>query len=153
MALSPQELAERCTEPHWAADDASHWIGMRMRSVGPGQAVLEMDVAPHHLNGHAICHGGFIFALADSAFAYACNSHNRRAVAQHNTISFIAPARLGDRLTATAREITLSGRSGVYDVEVRRGDGALIALFRGCSRTVRGTHIPEEFQEVQEDNS
>jgi acyl-CoA thioesterase len=98
-------------------------------------------VEKHHTNGHDICHGGFIFALADSAFAFACNSYNQVAVAQHNTISFIAPSFQGDRLTAVAREVTRNGRSGLYDVRVTNQDGRLIAELRGASRVIKGTHF------------
>ena len=102
-----------------------------------------MTVEKHHTNGHDICHGGFIFTLADSAFAFACNSYNQIAVAQHNTISFIAPGARGDRLTAHAREISRTGRSGLYDVRVTNQDGRLIAEFRGASRVVKGVHFDD----------
>lgn len=96
------------------------------------------------LNGHGICHGGFIFTLADSAFAFACNSYNQLAVAQQNQITYLAPGREGERLQATALEVSRSGRSGVYDVFVTGGDGRSVAVFRGLSRTVKGRHFPEE---------
>lgn len=99
------------------------------------------DGRKHHTNGHGICHGGFTFTLADSAFAFACNSYNQVVVAQHNWISFIAPAALGDRLMAQAREITRSGRSGLYDVRVTNQGGKLIAEFRGASRAMKGQHF------------
>ena len=127
----------------WASDDASKWLGVSLDAVGPGTADMSMTVEKHHTNGHDICHGGVTFTLADSAFAFACNSYTAIAVAQHNSITFIAPGRLGDRLTAVAREVTRFGRSGLYDVRVTNQDGTLIAEFRGQSRAIRGTHIPE----------
>lgn len=128
----------------WASDDASKWLGMALAAVTPGGAVLTLTVEKHHTNGHDICHGGVIFSLADSAFAFACNSYNKLAVAQHNIISFIAPGRLGDTLTATAHEVSLLGRNGIYDVRVTRGDGTVIAEMRGCSRVIAGQHFDEE---------
>ncbi len=143
MALSPQEIAERSAQAMWARDDASKWLGMSLDAVGPGTATTSFTVEQHHTNGHDICHGGYIFTLADSAFAFACNSHNRLAVAQHNTITFVAPGRLGDRLKAEAREIALFGRSGICDVRVTDQEGRLIAEFRGASRTIDGKHFEE----------
>lgn len=143
MSITPEERARKSAESMWAADDASKWLGMSLEEVGPGWARLSFKVEKHHTNGHDICHGGYIFTLADSAFAFACNSYNQRAVAQHNTISFLAPGKLDDTLTAVAREVTLAGRSGVYDATVETQDGTLVAVFRGCSRTVKGTHFEE----------
>ena len=143
MALSPEEIARRSAEAMWANDDASKWLGMSLDEVGPGMATMSFTVEKHHTNGHDICHGGYIFTLADSAFAFACNSHNRIAVAQHNTITFVAPGRLGDRLKAEAREIALFGRSGICDVTVSDQAGRLIAAFRGASRTIEGKHFEE----------
>jgi acyl-CoA thioesterase len=142
--LDAQSRAEKSAAAMWAADDASKWMGFAIEAVGPGTATLSMTVEKHHTNGHDICHGGVIFSLADSAFAFACNSYNKVAVAQMNTISFIAPGRLGDRLTATAREVSLRGRSGIYDVTVTREGGETVAEFRGCSRTIKGQNFPEE---------
>ena len=143
MTMNEAERAQRAAEVMWASDDASKWVGMGLQEVAPGRAVMSLKVAQHHTNGHDICHGGVIFSLADSAFAFACNSYNRLAVAQHNTISFVAPARLGDVLTATAREISLRGRSGIYDVRVTSQTGEIIAEMRGCSRVIPGQHFPE----------
>ena len=143
MALSPQEIAEKSADSMWARDDASKWLGARLDDVGPGTARMSMTVEKHHTNGHDICHGGYIFTLADSAFAFAFNSHNRIEVAQHNTITYVAPGRLGDRLTARAREIALYGRSGICDVTVSDQAGRLIAEFRGASRTIEGKHFEE----------
>ena len=143
MQLSPQEIAERSADAMWARDDASKWLGCNLDAVGPGTATLSMTVEKHHTNGHDICHGGFIFTLADSAFAFACNAYNQLAVAQHNSITFVAPGRLGERLTAQAREIARFGRSGIYDVRVCDQDGRLIAEFRGNSRTIEGRHFDD----------
>ena len=143
MELSAQECAERSAQAMWSSDDASKWFGMSLDEIAPGRAVLTMTVEQQHTNGHDMCHGGVIFSLADSAFAFACNTYNQVAVAQHNMISFIAPGRLGDILTATAREVSVKGRNGIYDVQVTRGDGEVIAEMRGCSRTIRGTHFEQ----------
>lgn len=132
-------LAKRCAEVMWADDRASRALGMQIADVGPGRATLNMTITETMTNGHGTCHGGFIFTLADSAFAFACNAYNQRAVAQHCDVTFLRPARLGDRLTATCVERTRAGRSGIYDVSVRTADGTLIAEFRGHSRTIEGT--------------
>ena len=142
--MTPQERAERSAQAMWAGDGASQAMGMRIDAIGPGTATLSMVVEDHHLNGHRICHGGYIFALADSAFAFACNSYNTMVVAQENTITYLAPGRPGERLTAVAREAALNGRSGVYDVEVTGEDGRKVALFRGLSRQVKGQHFQED---------
>lgn len=143
ISLDPQALAEASAEAMWQDDRASQAQGMAIEEVGPGRARLAMTVAEAQCNGHGMCHGGFIFTLADSAFAFACNSYNHRVVAQQAAITFIAPAFAGDRLVASAQEVTRFGRNGVYDVEVRKADGSLIACFRGHSRQVKGTHLPE----------
>lgn len=142
--MTPQERAARSAEAMWANDRASRFMGMELHEVGPGRAVMSMEVKADHLNAHDSCHGGYIFSLADSAFAFACNSYNQITVAQHNAITYTSPAKLGDRLTATAVEISRAGRSGVYDVTVTAQDGRVVALFRGGSRTIRGTNFPEE---------
>jgi acyl-CoA thioesterase len=142
-AISDQERAERSSEAMLRDDHTTKGMGMTIDAVGPGRATLSMVVRKDHLNGHGSCHGGAIFTLADSAFAFACNSHNTITVAQHCSVTFLAPGREGDRLTATAREVTLAGRSGVYDVSVTREDGVTIAEFRGLSRTIAGTHFEE----------
>jgi acyl-CoA thioesterase len=139
--LSPDDLARACAEAMWKEDDASKGLGMEILQIGAGEATLAMTVKPNMVNGHGIAHGGFIFALADSAFAFACNSHNERAVAAQCNISFIRPGKLGDRLIATAREISRTGRSGIYDVRVTAGDTA-IAELRGHSRTIGGAWVP-----------
>jgi acyl-CoA thioesterase len=139
--LSPDDLARACADSMWKEDDASSGLGMKIVEVGSGRATLTMRVAPHMVNGQRIAHGGFIFTLADSAFAFACNSHNQKSVAAQGDITFIRPGKLGDELVATAREISRSGRSGIYDVQVTV-DGEVIAEFRGHSRTIGGTWLP-----------
>ena len=143
MQLSPQEIAERSAQAMWARDDASKWLGCSLDAVTPGSATLSMTVEKHHTNGHDICHGGYIFTLADSAFAFACNSHNQSTVASHCAVTFLRPGKLGERLTATAHERWREGRSGITDVTVTNAEGETVAEFRGNSRTIRGTLIPE----------
>jgi acyl-CoA thioesterase len=139
--LSPDDLARACADAMWQDDDASKGLGMEIRQIKPGEATLTMTVQPQMVNGQGIAHGGFIFLLADSAFAFACNSHNERAVAAQCNISFIRPGKLGDLLIATAREISRTGRSGIYDVRVTVDDTP-IAELRGHSRTVGGAWVP-----------
>ena len=138
-----QALAERVAASMYERDTASNALGMRITRVEPGFAELTMTVRAGMLNGHAICHGGLIFTLADSAFAFACNSYNLSTVASGCAIEFIAPAREGDVLTARARERQLAGRTGVYDVEVANERGEVIALFRGKSYRIKG-HVVDE---------
>ncbi|HLZ00583.1 MAG TPA: hydroxyphenylacetyl-CoA thioesterase PaaI [Bradyrhizobium sp.] len=140
--LSPDDLARACADAMWNEDDASASLGMTIVDVGPGRATLSMTVQPHMVNGQRIAHGGFIFTLADSAFAFACNSHNEKAVAAQGSITFIKPGRLGDLLVAYAREISRNGRSGIYDVQVKVGE-EVIAEFRGHSRVIPGRWLPE----------
>jgi acyl-CoA thioesterase len=139
--LSPDDLARACAEAMWKEDEASQGLGMEIVDVKAGEAVLTMAIQRHMVNGHGIAHGGFIFLLADSAFAFACNSRNERTVAAQCNISFIRPARLGDRLVARAREISKAGRSGIYDVRVTVDDTA-IAELRGHSRAIGGEWVP-----------
>src|SRR3954470_17401658 len=139
--LSPDDLARACAEAMWKDDDASRGLGMEILEVEAGRATLAMTVRSSMVNGQGIAHGGFIFALADSAFAFACNSHNERVVAAQGNITFIRPGKMGDRLVATAREISRSGRSGIYDVSVAVDD-VVIAEFRGHSRSVSGEWLP-----------
>ena len=133
-----QALAERVAAVMYERDPASQRLAMRVVRVAPGHAELAMSVRADMLNGHATCHGGYIFTLADSAFAYACNSYNLTTVASGCTIDFLAPAREGDVLVAAAQERNLSGRTGVYDVEVHNQRGERIALFRGKSYRILG---------------
>ncbi len=147
--LSPDEIARACAEAMWAEDDASKGLGMEIVEVKAGQATLAMTVQPHMVNGQRIAHGGFIFTLADSAFAFACNSHNERVVAAQGNITFIRPGKLGDRLVATAREISRTGRSGIYDVRVTAND-VVIAEFRGHSRSIGGAWLPTAATNTQQ---
>ncbi|MGL5362331.1 MAG: hydroxyphenylacetyl-CoA thioesterase PaaI [Bosea sp. (in: a-proteobacteria)] len=140
--VSPQQLAQACAEAMWARDAASQSLGMILVRVYPGEAEITMPVSAAMIQGHGTCHGGYLFTLADSAFAFACNSYNANTVAQQCSITYLAPARLGDLLTARARELSRSGRSGVYDVEISDQTGRLVALFRGHARTVKGEHLP-----------
>ena len=138
--LSPDDLARACADAMWAEDAASRGLGMEIAEIRSGHATMTMTVRPEMVNGQRIAHGGFIFLLADSTFAFACNSRNERAVAAQCDITFIRPGKLGDVLVATAREISRSGRSGIYDISVTAGD-AVIAEFRGHSRTIAGTWL------------
>jgi acyl-CoA thioesterase len=129
----------------FAADVAAReTMGIEVLSVAPGRAVLRMAVRLLHLNGHQICHGGFIFTLADTTFAYACNSYNRNAVAAGASIEFLRPGQLGDVLTCEGVEQTLSGRHGIYDMKVSNQKGEVVALFRGKSAVIPGQIFPEE---------
>ena len=164
---TPQQRAERAAAAMWAGDAASQALGMRLVEVAPGRAVVEMVVRADMINGQEIGHGGLTFTLADSAFAFACNSHNRRTVARECEIRFLAPTRRGDVLRAEAVERHREGRDGTYEVTVRcrgeagdgmadpgvgadadAGDGAdqgrVVARFTGRSREVGGTHVPED---------
>ncbi|MBK3664564.1 hydroxyphenylacetyl-CoA thioesterase PaaI [Bradyrhizobium diazoefficiens] len=144
-ALSPEDVARACADAMWAEDDASKGLGMEIVEIGPGFATLAMIVRPDMVNGQRIAHGGFIFTLADSAFAFACNSRNDRVVAAQGQITFIKPGKLGDRLVAQAREVIRGGRSGIYDVRVTAGD-TVVAEFRGHSRVIPGTWLPAQDQ-------
>ncbi|WP_371169514.1 hydroxyphenylacetyl-CoA thioesterase PaaI [Aliiroseovarius sp. 2305UL8-7] len=141
--MTPQDRAERAAKVMWEDDPASKRLGMSLDAVAPGSATMTMTIRDNMANGHGICHGGFIFTLADSAFAFACNSYNQRVVAQHNSITYLAPGKLGETLTATARETSREGRSGIYDVTVTGEAGRDIAIFRGHSRQISGTHFNE----------
>jgi len=141
--MDAHALARACADAMWAEDEASRGLGMRLVSVAPGRAELVMTVTDRMVNGHKNCHGGFIFTLADSAFAFASNTYDQRAVAQHCAVTFVAPGRLGDELTARAIEKQRSGRSGIYDITVTRQDGGVIAEFRGHSRTIEGSLLKQ----------
>ena len=142
MTSGEERLAAAVGEAMYARDAASQALGMTLEEVGPGYARLRMEVRADMLNGHGTCHGGLVFALADSAFAFACNSHGVVTVAAGCSIEFLAPAREGDDLVAEAEELHREGRNGVYDVAVRRADGALVATFRGRSAATRGRVLP-----------
>ncbi|WP_180683815.1 hydroxyphenylacetyl-CoA thioesterase PaaI [Tepidicella baoligensis] len=141
VPTDPQALAEAVAQAMWSRDHASQALGMRIEAIGPGTATLSMPVRADMVNGHAICHGGFMFTLADSAFAYACNSTNQNTVASACHIDFLAPAREGDVLEAEAVERSASGRTGVYDITVRVRGGKTVALFRGKSYRIQGEVI------------
>ncbi len=135
---SPEErTAAAVGAAMYARDAASQALGMALEEVAPGYARLRMTVRADMLNGHGTCHGGLVFALADSAFAFACNSHDVVTVAAGCSVEFLAPSHEGDELVAVAEERFREGRHGVYDVEVRRADGALVATFRGRSASTR----------------
>lgn len=142
MSADPRDVARRSADAMWAGDAASQAMGMRIVEVGPGTATLEMTVREDMVNGHGIGHGGFTFTLADSAFAFACNSYNRRTVAHTCEITYLAPTRLGDVLTATAVERHREGRDGTYDVTVRAAAG-VVAEFVGKSKEIRGSLYEE----------
>jgi len=141
-----QQLAERVSAELYSRDEAARALGMTIRSVAPGEATLSMRVRADMLNGHAICHGGLIFAIADTAFAYACNSYNDNTLAAAASIEFLSPARLGDLLTAVAKEQSRGRRLGIYDIEVTRQDGTRVALFRGRSAQVSGTVLADRVE-------
>jgi acyl-CoA thioesterase len=136
IPADPLVLAQACADAMWLDDPATKALGMEILEIGPGFARMAMDIAPHMVNGHGTCHGGYIFTLADSAFAFACNTHNERTVAAHCAISFLRPVAAGTRLVATATERSRAGRSGIYDVTVCAEDGTILAEFRGNSRSL-----------------
>ncbi len=140
-SLSPQQIADAVGTGMFANDRAAHGAGLHLATIGPGTANLTMRVVDNMLNGFAICHGGYITLLADTAFAYACNSYNALTVASSLGIDFIAAVQGGDVLTAVASEVNLAGRTGVYDVEVRNQHGARVAMFRGRSYRMTGKTV------------
>lgn len=145
-----QRLAEDVGRGMYDRDHAAQALGITLLDIRPGYARMSMMVRQDMVNGHDLCHGGFIFTLADSAFAYSCNSHNRTTVAQHCAISFLRPAYKGDLLTAEGTEMVLSGKSGVYDIKINNQKGEVVAVFRGNSRAIPGNvvvdpaHMPKE---------
>lgn len=141
LPLTPQQTAEAVRDAMWVGDHATKMLGMRITAIAPGSATIEMTVRQDMLNGHAICHGGLITTLADSAFAFACNAYNELTVASGFTVDLVAPGRLGDVLTARCSELSKAGRTGVYDVEVTNQRGERIAIFRGRSYTMRGKPV------------
>ena len=142
MHSDPQRLAELAGKTMYERDPASQALGMTLDAIRPGYARMRMRVREDMLNGHGTCHGGYIFMLADSAFAFACNSHNFNTVGAGCTIDYLAPGRAGDVLVAEAVEQALSGKTGVYDVVVTDQDGRKVALFRGKSHRVAGHVVP-----------
>ena len=136
--LTLQQIAERCAAEMRRHDHAALSLGIELLAIGPGTASMRMTVRQDMVNGHGICHGGFIFTIADEAFAYACNTFNRNTVAANVDISFLAPAHIGDVLTAHGEARQLGGRSGIYDIEVLNQEDQLIALFRGHAARIKG---------------
>jgi len=141
--MTPQQLAEAVRDGMFAGDRASKALGMTVEAIAPGSATLSMTVREDMLNGHRICHGGLITTLADSAFAFACNSYNELTVAASLSVDLVAPAREGDVLTAQASAVNRAGRTGVYDMVVTNQHGERIALVRGRSYTVKGKPVVE----------
>ncbi len=141
-----KQLAERCARAMWPRDRASHAMGIRLESMDEGRAVMSMEVRKDMLNGYAMCHGGYIFSLADDAFAYACNSQNQAAVASGCTIDYLRPAHEGEVLTATAECLHQSARNGLYDVTVTNERGEVVALFRGRSSRLNKPVMSEEHE-------
>ena len=141
MGEDAQKLAERAAAAMFERDRASQSLGMRIVEMGPGRARLTMRVRGDMVNGHSICHGGFVFTLADSAFAFACNSHNYATVAAGATVDFLAPAREGEDLIAEATEVWRSRRTGIYEVTVTTGQGVKVALFRGRAHQIDGAVV------------
>jgi len=147
----PQALAELAGQSMYERDAASQGLGATLDEISPGKATMSMTVKAHMLNGHKTCHGGFIFALADSTFAFACNSRNLTTVASGCTIDFLAPAFEGDRLIARASEYSLAGRTGIYDVHVSNQDGKPIAVFRGRSYRIKGNVVEPQQPAVNDE--
>jgi acyl-CoA thioesterase len=141
--MDPQGVAEACRDAMWRGDRASRMLGLQIVAVGPGSATLTMTVREDMLNGHDICHGGLVTTLADSAFAFACNAYNEVTVAAGFDVNLMAASRLGDVLTATARELNKTGRTGVYDIAVTNQRGEAVAAFRGRSFTMKGKPLVE----------
>jgi acyl-CoA thioesterase len=142
--MSPDELARATAQAMYEADGCSRALGMELLEVRAGYARLRMSVRPEFLNGHQICHGGLIFTLADSTFAFACNSYNINTVASGCSIEFLRPVQPDDQLTAEAVEQVMSGRNGIYDIRVTNRAGETVAMFRGKSAQIRGNVIPVE---------
>jgi acyl-CoA thioesterase len=143
-AVQAQQRAERASAELMRRDRASQMLGMRIAAVQPGGARVVMAVRPDMVNGHGVCHGGLVFALADSAFAFACNSYNDSTVAATGSIDFLAPAHAGDELTAEARELWRTRRNGIYEIIVSNQRGERVALFRGRSYRIDGQVLGEE---------
>ncbi len=141
QANDAQAISEACAEVLWRNDPASKKLGMAIEKIAPGYAELSMTIADDMVNGHGICHGGFMFTLADSTFAFACNTYDQNCVAQHCTISYLAPAFTDDKLYATGREVSKHGRNGIYDITIVNQKDDKIVEFRGFSRTIAGTLI------------
>ncbi len=143
-SLDPHALARACADRMWADDRASQALGMKIEHIAPGEARISMPIRRDMTNGHGICHGGFMFTLADSTFAFACNTYNQRTVAQQCAVTFIRAVKEGEILTAHAVERLRSGRSGIYDVTVRDSRNVVVAEFRGHSRTIAGELLADD---------
>ena len=141
--MMAQQIAQATCDAMWRNDRASKALGMQVLAVGPGSATLSMTVREDMLNGHDICHGGLVATLADSTFAFACNAYNEATVASGFDVSLLAASRLGDVLTATARELNRAGRTGVYDISVSNQRGETVAVFRGRSYSMKGKAVVE----------
>jgi len=141
-SLSPEDIAKTVAETMYKKDTTSQHLGISLKSIAPGKAVMTMRVTPEMLNGHNICHGGFVFTLADTAFAYACNTYNQNTVAQAAHIDFLATVAPDSLLRATAEEKSRRRRTGIYDITVQDQNGTTVALFRGNSHTIKGQIIP-----------
>ncbi|CFB61252.1 hydroxyphenylacetyl-CoA thioesterase PaaI [Pandoraea apista] len=139
--MTPEELARATGEAMYRSDRASQWLGMELQEVRPGYARMTMRIRDEFLNGHAICHGGLMFTLADSTFAFACNSYNINTVAAGCSIEFLKPVAGGDTLTAEAQEQVLSGRHGIYDIRLTNSAGDVVAMFRGKSAQIKGNVV------------
>ncbi|MFT6557996.1 hydroxyphenylacetyl-CoA thioesterase PaaI [Sneathiella sp.] len=140
--LGPQEVANAVSETMYKKDKAAQHLGIALKAISPGEATMTMRVTDEMLNGHNICHGGYVFTLADTAFAYACNAYNQSTVAQGAQIDFLRPVAPDSLLTATAIERSRSRQTGVYDITVTDQDDRTVALFRGNSHTIKGQMIP-----------
>jgi acyl-CoA thioesterase len=148
MTMDDRELAGKVGAAMYAADRASReFMQMELVSCAPGRAVMRMAVRPEMLNGHEICHGGLIFTLADSTFAFACNSRNNVTVAAGCSIEFLKPGKAGDVLTCEGVEQMVQGRHGIYDMKVTNQRGEIVAMFRGKSAQIQGTVLPQEKKE------
>ena len=143
QTLNPEALAIACSDAMHSTDYCAQALDIRLIKTRPGYAEMQMTVRKDMSNGHGTCHGGMIFALADTAFAHSCNNANKNAVAAGCSIEYMAPAIVGDTLTASSQERSRSGRTGVYDVTINNQHGALLALFRGKSHQIKGSLIPE----------
>ncbi len=142
--IAAQDLAEACKDAMYANDACSANLGITPTEVRPGYARCTMTVRPEMVNGNSLCHGGMVFLLADTAFAYACNSRNRNTVAAGCNIDYVAPATVGDRLVAIGEERSLKGRTGIYDITVRNQNDKVIAYFRGRSHRIQGELVHED---------
>jgi acyl-CoA thioesterase len=141
--MNELDIAKRCGDSMWGGDIASQELGMKVEISEPGSAQARFEVRRSMINGHDVCHGGYIFTLADSAFAFACNTYDRITFASSASIEFVRPAHAGDKLLATASERSRGGRMGIYDVTVTNQDGEVVAIFRGRSYATRDAILPK----------